>query len=231
MMKSGLPMRVAPLALTMLLGACGNAPPVPRWESNAASLMGNYQSDWLEGHESLARREFALAVKATAATGNPAQLARLYLVQCGLRRAALDWRSCAEYAHWAGAAPDPREATYAQFLEGDWAGLRGALLPHQYAGIPALDHAPASRLNGALEDIADPLSRLIAASVAIKRGQGDAQTLELASAAAARQGWRRPLLAWLKLRLAAAKERKDGVAEALLAQRIQLVESSFSSKE
>ena len=219
------------LSLTLLLSACGSAPPVPRWQADAASLAKNYQADWLEGHDLLARREFALALQATAATGEPALVARLYLVQCGLRRAALDWSACTEYAHWRGANPDPAEAAYEQFLEGNWVGLEGAALPPQYAVLPALAQAPAERLDGALAAIEDPLSRLIAASVALKRGQGDARTLQLASTAAAQQGWRRPLLAWLKLRLAAAKDRNDTAEETLLAQRIRLVESSLSAKE
>ena len=231
MRKCRVPAGLLALALTLLLSACGNAPPVPRWQADAASLAKDYQADWLEGRDLRARLDFAQALRATAATGEPALLAHLYLVQCGLRRAALDWSACTEYAHWRGANPDPAEAAYEHFLEGNWADLQGEALPPQYAALPPLAQAPAERLNRALAAIGDPLSRLIAASVALKRGQGDARTLQLASAAAAQQGWRRPLLAWLKLRLAAAKERNDTAEETLLAQRIQLVESSFSAKE
>ncbi len=231
MKASAFAVRVFTLALTLLLGACGSAPPAAHWQEDAAGLMKSYQADWLEGHDALARREFEQALKATAATGEPARMARLYLVQCGLRRAALDWGACGDYARWAGKTPDPAEAAYARFLQGDWAGLEGAPLPPRYAALAALAEAPAERVNAALAAMADPLSKLIAASVALKRGQGDARTLQLASAAAAQQGWRRPLLAWLKLRLAAAKGGKDTAEENMLLQRIQLVESSFSAKE
>ena len=228
MKRPGIAALMAMLASTLLLSACGSAPPVPHWQANAASLMGNYQADWLEGREILARREFALAVRATAATGDPARVARLYLVQCALRRAALDWSPCAHDAAAPSAPLPPQEAAYARFLDGDWAGVQDSLLPPQYAALPGLDQAHADRIYGALAAIADPLSRLIAASVALKRGQGDARTLRLASDTAAQQGWRRPLLAWLKLRLAEARERNDAGEAALLAQRIRLVESSFS---
>ena len=228
MMRPGIAMPMALLASTLLLSACGSAPPVPHWQANAASLMRNYQADWLEGHEVLARREFTLALRATAATGDPARVARLYLVQCALRRAALDWSPCAHYADGRSVPSNLQEAAYARFLDGGWTNLKHFLLPPQYAALRGLDHAPADRINSALAAIADPLSRLIAASVALKRGQGDARTLRLASDTAAQQGWRRPLLAWLKLRLAEARERNDAGEAALLAQRIRLVESSFS---
>ena len=231
MRRPGIAMRAAMLASSLLLSACGSAPPVPHWQANSASLMENYQSDWLEGHDLLAHREFTLAVRATAATGDPARVARLYLVQCGLRRAALDWGPCDRHAYGRSVPLSPQEAAYARFLEGDWTEPQRSLLPPQYAPLPILDHAPAARINRALAAIADPLSRLIAASVALKRGQGDGRTLVLASDTAARQGWRRPLLAWLKLRLAAAKERRESSEETLLEQRIRLVESSFSAKE
>jgi hypothetical protein len=59
--------------------------------------------------------------------------------------------------------------------------------------------------DAALSAIADPLSRLVAAGVLIQRGQATpgviAQVVDTASA----QGWRRPLLAWLKVQQARAQ--------------------------
>lgn len=60
---------------------------------------------------------------------------------------------------------------------------------------PALD----ARWAQALQGMADPLSRLVAAAVAWRSGQAGPAVMAAATATASAQGWRRPLLAWLGL--------------------------------
>jgi len=89
----------------------------------------------------------------------------------------------------------------------------------QAQGAPAGSKTPASLL----QNINDPLARLIAASVLLKRQQLQASEWQLATDTASDQGWRRPLLAWLGLELKAAEAAgKTAVAETLQ-RRIQVV--------
>ena len=74
-----------------------------------------------------------------------------------------------------------------------------------------------------LQSINDPLARLIAASVLLKRQQLQASEWHQASDTASAQGWRRPLLAWLGLALKSAQAAGQTELAETLQRRIQLV--------
>jgi hypothetical protein len=57
--------------------------------------------------------------------------------------------------------------------------------------------AAASADGAAVQAIADPLARLVAAGVMFETGRASPDVLQLAVDTASAQGWRKPLLAWL----------------------------------
>jgi primosomal protein N'' len=77
---------------------------------------------------------------------------------------------------------------------------------------------------GSLQAIDDPLSRLIAAALLFRAGKASPEMITLAADTASAQGWRRPLLAWLKVQALRA-ERVGAADEAQrLRRRIELVQ-------
>jgi hypothetical protein len=74
-----------------------------------------------------------------------------------------------------------------------------------------------------IQDIADPLSRLVAIGVLFEAGKADPAMVALAGDIASAQGWRRPLLAWLEVQ--ALRAEKAGASEEAqrLRRRIELV--------
>ena len=92
--------------------------------------------------------------------------------------------------------------------------------------LPAAQRALAagsSLPDAALAAMDDPQSRLIAAAVLLRRGQATPGVISSAVETASSQGWRRPLLAWLKVqqRRASAAGANDEVAR--IQRRIDLV--------
>jgi hypothetical protein len=73
------------------------------------------------------------------------------------------------------------------------------------------------------------LARLLAASLVVKRGEADDALLSLATETASAEGWKRPLLVYLKLAEKRASERQDEAALAAIQARIRLVEQPFSA--
>ena len=59
----------------------------------------------------------------------------------------------------------------------------------------------------------------------LRAGRATEATADLAISTASQQGWRRPLLAWLLLRVAQAQAAGDTVLAAALQRRIALIES------
>jgi hypothetical protein len=144
--------------------------------------------------------------------------------------ASLDWAPCSAFDAYAKEAT-VQEKAYATFLTGHWDGLNAELLPVHYRnlvvqsyalqaqGAPARSKTPASLLL----NINDPLARLIAASVLLKRQQLQASQWQLATNTASDQGWRRPLLAWLGLELKSAQAEEKTEKAETLQRRIQVV--------
>jgi hypothetical protein len=135
--------------------------------------------------------EFERARGELAATGQPGLVARAELTRCALRLASLIMDPCDGFERLRADSP-AAERAYADFLAGRSAPAQVELLPPQYRAL-----ASGREDAAALSAIGDPLSRLVAAGVLLRNGRASNETLALATDTASRQGWRRPLLAWL----------------------------------
>lgn len=210
----------APLAVITLalLAGCASRPPAPDWALNAHDAAARATEAYLSGDSRVADLEWSRARAEVARTGRPDLLARVELLRCAAQRAALDLQPCTAFD---ALRPDaqPPERAYADYLAGHLAPADAPLLP------PAQRQAAQAAQAGTIAAIEDPLSRLVAASVAVQAGRSDDALLAAAADAASARGWRRPLLAWLGLRARLAAERGDAAAAAALQRRIALVQA------
>ena len=214
----------AALAL-MLLTACGSGgPPPPDWKSDSADLIERYKKHALLGENTLAERYFQQAIAATGGAGRVSETARLWLVRCATHRASLLDDDCHEYAELAKIETSADDRAYYQFITLDWRTLDPARLPAHYANLVRAEPAA---LNAKISAISDPLSRLLAASLVVQRRQADDAILLLAAETASSQGWRQPLLVYLKLLEARAEALGNKTEQLNYAARIRLVEDAL----
>ena len=209
------------------LTACGSGgPPAPDWKSDSAELIELYKKHALTGEKTLAERYFQRAIRATGGAGRVSETARLWLVRCATRRASLLEDDCQEYAELARIQTTPEDQVYYQFITLKWDMLDAAKLPPHYAALVRTDP---TRINAQIAAIEDPLSRLLAASLTTFRKQADVATLSLAADTASNQGWRQPLLVYLKLLEKQATERGSLAEQQAYAVRIRLIEDALAS--
>lgn len=204
------------LALITVLAACAG-PRAPDWQMNARSSADRAALAWLEGNVRIEDAEYRRALGELSRTGQPALVLRLSLLRCAARVATLEDMPCptAEEAQRDGS---PQEQAYARYLRGQALATDSALLPVAHRDMVG----PASGVS-ALARIDDPQSRLIAAGVLFRQGRADPGVIALAIDTASAQGWRRPLLAWL--RVAQEGARAAGAADevARLQRRIDIL--------
>lgn len=212
--------RYLSLAALLALAACGGSLPPPDWKMNAQSGLEGFQKHYLDGNARLAEISFAKARAEAARTGRPDLIARVELVRCGVRAAALEFDDCPAYQTLKDESA-AAEKGYAEFLAGNWQGLDAKLLPAQYG--PVLKPGGEAKL----AEVADPASRLIAAGILFKSGKLDQAGIAAAVDTASEQGWRRPLLAWLGVELKRAEAAGDRAAMARIQRRIDLVAASI----
>ncbi|MBT9568898.1 MAG: hypothetical protein IV085_11430 [Thiobacillus sp.] len=209
----------------LLLTACGSGgPPPPDWKTDSADLIERYKKHALLGENTLAERYFQQAITATGGAGRVADTARLWLVRCATRRAMLIDDACGEFAELAKIEPNAADFAYYRFVTLRWDDLDVALLPSHHRDLV---RAPAGKRQETLSRISDPLARLLDASLLVMLQESDPKTLELATETASSQGWRQPLLTYLKLLEKLAIDQGNTAEQERLAKRIQLVEKSL----
>lgn len=211
----------------ILLAACGSGgPPPPDWKTDSADLIERYKKHALMGENTLAERYFQQAITATGGAGRVADTARLWLVRCATRRAMLIDDSCTEYRELAGIEPHPADHAYYQFLTLDWGAVDVSLLPSQHR---ELVRSPAGKKQDTLDQVTDPLARLLEASLLVMRQESNPAVLSIATETASSRGWRQPLLTYLKLQEKQAAVTGNAAEQDRLTKRIQLVEKSLAN--
>ena len=205
-------------ACVMLLTACANRPPVPDWQMDAKGASERFVKAYAAGNSRVEALEFAKARSAVASTGRPDLLARLELLRCATRVASLVFEPCAGFEALRADAASAERA-YADYLAGQLAAPDVALLPSAQQSVVAA--APAAQA-AALQGVDEPLSRLVAAGVLLRRGQASPAVLSQAVETASAQGWRRPLLAWLGAQALRAEQAGDTLEAARLRRRMDL---------
>ena len=209
------------LAAVCVVGlvACSSAPPPPDWQMGAKGSLERATEAGLRGDAGIEAVEFARARAGVASTGRPDWVARVELVRCAAQVAALDFDACPAFEALAPDAADAERA-YARYLAGVAQATDVPLLPKAHQPM-ALVQGVAS--DGALAAIDDPLSRLVAAGVLMRRGEATPGAVRQAVDTASAMGWRKPLLAWLGVALARAREAGEDAEVARLQRRIDLV--------
>ena len=173
-------------SLLALLG-CSSGPKTPDWQMQAKTALELSVNAYLQGNSRVAALELARARSAVASTGRVDLLARVELTNCASRVASLVFEDCSGFERLRQDAP-AAERAYA-----DW--LAGRLQAQDIALLPAPQRAAAGGDLAAIKSMADPLSLLVTAGLALQAGRASPALAQQAVDSASSQGWRRPLLA------------------------------------
>ena len=205
------------IAAVLVVAACSSNPPAPDWQMNAKSSSERAVAAYLTGNGRVEANELARARAEVARTGRADLLARVELTHCAAQVASLVFEPCTGFEPLRADAP-AAERAYADYLAGRLAPADAGLLPEAHRGV-------ASNV-AALNGIADPLSRLIAAGVLFETHRAEPQVIANAIDTASAQGWRRPLLAWLGVQLKRAQQAGAADDAERVRRRIAIVEGA-----
>jgi hypothetical protein len=213
------------IALCLLLAGCGTTKPAASWLSAGYNQLDNYKKHYLSGQDKIAAIEFNDALKEIKKSGDLEILARSYLIRMALQTATLQDLAGAEYLKIEAVQPSPANRNFYAFLQGEIAQVDGKLLPVQYSGFVATLRQPREgECLRAIEQMDDPVSRLIAVGILVRLGQENEAVLQSAIATASAAGWKKALLAYMA-RLKAYYEGKQERSKALaIEQRMNLMQ-------
>ena len=202
----------------IFLTACVSGPQPANWQLASKSAIERAVAAYLVGNARAEAAEMANARLEISSAGRVDVLARAELLSCASRVASLVFEPCAGFEKLRQDAP-PAERAYADYLAGKLQPQDIALLPidQQMVARSTILRAPP-----ALENISDPLAKLVAAGTALQAGNASPALLQAAVDAASSQGWRRPLLAWLGAQLKLAEAGGNTQEAARIQRRIAL---------
>jgi len=221
-MTAAMALKTVWVATAIFLTACASGPKPVDWQLESKGAMERAVAAYLEGNSRVEAAELARARFEISSTGRVDLMARTELLSCASRVASLVFEPCAGFEKLRQDAPSTERA-YADYLAGKLAPQDINLLPKDQQ-ISA--QAAVLRVQPAIQSIADPLARLVAAGTAFQAGLASPALVQAAVDAASSQGWRRPLLAWLGVQLKLAEASGNAAEAARLQRRIALVSGS-----
>lgn len=218
---------VAAICVYWGVAGCTSQPPAAQWALEAQSASDRAVQAYLKGQVRVAEVEWGKALNEVSATGKPAAMARLALLQCASQIAALELTACPRYQRYAAGAA-PAEQAYARYLQAEHVAADVALLPAAQQSVAAqlLVQKPVAALPQA-----EALSQLTAAGVALRSGLAQRAVVQHAAEVASAQGWRRAAMAWWLLEQRLAQEAGDEAAAQAASLHLQVFEESQSAKD
>lgn len=234
---------LALIAAAALVG-CGSTKPVPAWQTQTLNTTDAAVTAFLQGQAKVADLLMKQAQFSASSTGRLEAVYKLTLLACALRSASLSVEPC----------PRPEDVGLLSraFEDDEWATLAAyrryligerltpeviALLPDAQRGMARLMTSEgADGVMSALLAIQDPLSRLVASGVWLRHASKGAApsvvagVVALAIDTASREGWRRPLAAWLTHQMQVARAANDLDTAARAQARLSLVLDGVGQK-
>ena len=212
------------IVFCFLLFGCGSSKPVPEWKGASFNQLDNYKKSYLSGKERIAEAYFNKAVDEIKSSGNLEILARAYLTKYACQVAVLEAFDDSEYLRIDAVAPILQNKTFYNFLEGAFGNVDEYQLPERYAGFfRALKSGKKEEIALEISKMDNPLSKLIAVGLLVRKNMYDEMELNLAIDIASQNGWKKALLAYLaKLQSFYVMNNKPDKA-AHVAERIQLI--------
>lgn len=214
------------LMFSILLVGCGSSKPVPAWTDASFNELDNYKKSYLSGKERIAEAYFNKAVDEIKSSGDLDILARAYLTKYAVRVAVLEAFDDSEYLRIEAVEPVSQNKSFYGFLKGAFDSIDENQLPGQYVGfLRAFKSGKKDNITHEISRMDNPLSKLIAIGLLVKKNKDDEIDLQLAIDIASYNGWKKALLAYLGRLQSFYKTNNEPGKAAYVAERIKLIEN------
>jgi hypothetical protein len=214
------------MVFSFLLVGCGSSKPVPDWTDASFNQLDNYKKSYLSGKERIAEAYFNKAVDEIKSSGDLDILARAYLTKYAVQVAVLETFDDREYLRIDAVEPVLQNKNFYSFLKGAFDNVDEKLLPQQYAGfLRAFQSGKKDDVAHEISKMDNPLSKLIAIGLLVKKNNDDEIDLKLAIDIASQNGWKKALLTYLGKLQSFYKTNNKPDKAAHVEERIQLIKN------
>jgi hypothetical protein len=183
----------------LFIVACGGSKPIRDWVNISHSQMETFKRHALAGRTSTSELHFGKALEEIKKSGNVDLLAKAYLVKMAIQVALLEEPKTENFLQADSVESVPENKSYYYFLTGQFGRVDEKVLPAPYRPLQhALRNGQSTDDTSQIVDnIEDPLSRLIASGILVRERKADERTLQAAVGAASEQGWKAAVIGYL----------------------------------
>jgi hypothetical protein len=212
------------LSLILLLAGCSSKP-TPVWIASGHRYLETFTQDYLTGRAPpITEIHFRNAVEEIKKGGDADLLGKAWLTRMALQVAALAEMEEGDYPKIEAAQSIPTNHNFYLFLRGNATAVDVSLLPQSYRPFwTTFRSGDSAKAAVAIAAIKDPLSRLIAAGLAVRHRLENETILQTAVETASRNGWKKALLAWLERLNSFLEAAGDPAGAAAVSRRIDLM--------
>jgi len=178
---------------------CASGPDVPDWKTNSARQLSVFGTSLFKDDLRSANNAFESAKNSIASTGNLELAAKLEIAKCGYLSASLNPPCNFDNKHAYFKYASEHDLAYLSFINGDWQSNSLKGLEKKYSNV--VDAKGEGAREKAVLSIENPASKLIAASAVYKQQKVSILFLESVIKTSSDNGWKNPLLKWLKIAL------------------------------
>jgi hypothetical protein len=210
--------------LFLFIYACGGSQPIPQWKDTASRQLENYKINFLTDKEDAAEPHFTKARIAVSGNNDLQLLSIVYLTKYALHTAALEDFNDSDFIRIDKLEPNAANRAYYDLLKGNLSQIDETKLKPTYRKL--LQLMKDKNLSAAVSEIAsidDPLLRLISCGIWVKYIPYDENILRLAIDTAAKNGWRRPLWAYLNKLQSFYEDHKESTKAQNIKERLELL--------
>ena len=213
------------IALILLLLGCSSPKPAPDWTNASFNDLDNYKKSYLTGKGRIAEAYFNRAVDEIKSSGDLDILAKAYLTKYAVHVAVLEPFDGGEYLKIEEVEPVGQNRIFYNFLTGSFEKVDERFLPQQYARFfAAFQSGNTDDIAREISNMDNPLSRLIAVGLLVKKNVYNEKDLKLAIDTASQNGWKKALLAYMgRLQTFYEKNNRPDKA-AVVGEKIRLIE-------
>lgn len=212
------------LFLILLLAGCSSRP-APVWIASGHRHLETFKQDFLTGRAPpITEIHFRNAVEEIKKGGDADLLGKAWLTRMALQVAALAEMEEGDYPKIEAGQSVPANRNFYLFLRGNAAAVDISRLSEPYRPFwTAFRNGDSAKAAFAIAAIEDPLSRLIAAGLAVRHRLETGAILQTAVETASRNGWKKALLAWLERLKSFHEAAGDSAGATAVSRRIDLM--------
>ena len=210
----------------LLIQGCGFSQK-PAWLINSRKELEAYRGNFLSGAESsVTETNFKESVEDIKKSGNLDLLQKAWLTRMALQTVVFKEMEEGGYREVAAVKPFPENDNFYAFLKGNISAVDIKLLPEKYREFAgALLKGDALKTGRAVASIKDePLSRLIAAGIALRSNIESEAIIQTAVDTASVNGWKTALIAWLEHQAAFYEREGEAAKAAEIRRHIEVIE-------